>query len=73
MKRLLNRMPNIWTGNEYTQGFDCEPITLKKDVNMFKLMEIEEYIYEDVLERSYKTHYGRLQPCGYQKENERIS
>ena len=36
---LLNSMPNGWTSQGYWQGFDCETITLKKSVNLFKCME----------------------------------
>ena len=30
---------------------------------MFEQMEIAEYIYEVVVEPSYKTHWGSLRPC----------
>ena len=42
----LNSMTNIWSNQAYVQGFDCEPTSLKKDVNMFECMEIAESIYE---------------------------
>ena len=38
---LLNSIPNRWSKQEYVQIFDCESITLKSDVNMSELMEIE--------------------------------
>ena len=49
-KLLLNRMLNIWSKQAYVQIFDLEYITLKAYVNMFGRMEIEEYIYEGILE-----------------------
>ena len=51
---LLNSIPNIWNKQAYVQGFDCELITLKKQFNMFKQMEILESIYECVVEPLYK-------------------
>ena len=47
-------MPNIWSKQAYVQGFGCEYISLKKAVNMFEQMEISEYIYECLVEPSYK-------------------
>ena len=47
-------MPNIWRNKEYVEWFDCESITFKSAVNIFERMEIAEYIYEGVLEPSYK-------------------
>ena len=35
---LLNSMPNSWSKQAYIQGFDCETICFKKDVNMFERM-----------------------------------
>ena len=43
-------MLNIWSKQAYVQIFDLEYITLKAYVNMFGRMEIEEYIYEGILE-----------------------
>ena len=51
---LLNSMPTSWSKHAYVQGFDCESITIKKAVNMFERMEIAEFIYEGVVEPSYK-------------------
>ena len=51
---LLNSMPNIWSKQEYIQGFYCKSITFNKSVNMFECMEIAESIYEGVIEPSYK-------------------
>ena len=36
------------------QGFDFETVTLKRAINMFKSMELSEYIYEGVLYYYYK-------------------
>ena len=58
---LLNSIPNIWSKQAYVKGFDFESITFKKVVNMFERMEINESVYEGVVEPSYKnpTHaYG---------------
>ena len=41
---FLNSIPNIWSKQSYVKGFDCEPITFKKSVNIFERMEIAEYI-----------------------------
>ena len=38
---LLKNMPNRWIKQEHVQGFYCESITFKADVNMFECMEIE--------------------------------
>ena len=51
---MLNSMPNSWIRKACVQGFYCESITLKKDVNMFERMEIVETIYEVTVEPSYK-------------------
>ena len=37
---FLNITPNSWSKKEYVQGFDCEYITLKTDINMFEHTEI---------------------------------
>ena len=42
-------MPNICINQAYVQVFYCEYITTKKSVNMFELMEIVEYIYENAV------------------------
>ena len=47
-------MPNGWYKQAYVQGFDCGFISFKKYVNMFERMEIAEYIYEGIVEPSYK-------------------
>ena len=49
-------MPNIWSKQAYVQGFDCRSISFKEAVNIFELMKIVEFIYEDVVEPSYKKH-----------------
>ena len=53
-ENLLNSMKNIWIRQAYVQSFDCEFIIFEKYLNMFEHMEIEEYIYEGVVEHSYK-------------------
>ena len=50
---LLNSMPNRWSKQACTQGFDCEYISFKKAVNMFERMKTAEYIYEVAVEPSY--------------------
>ena len=57
---LLNIIRNSWSNQAYVQGFYCEYITFKEDVNMFKCMKISGYIYEGVLETSYKTLLGQM-------------
>ena len=47
-------MPTSWSKHDYVKGFDCESILFKKSVNMFERMKITEYIYEGVVEPSYK-------------------
>ena len=51
---FLNSMLNIWSRQAYVQGFDFESITFEKSVSMFECMEIAEFIYEVVVEPSYK-------------------
>ena len=51
---FFNSVSNSWSKQIYAQGFDCENITFKTDVNMFDRMEISEYIYEGVVEPLYK-------------------
>ena len=51
---FLNSIPTRWSKQAHVQVFDCDYITFKKAVNMFERMEIAEYIYEGVLEPSYK-------------------
>ena len=50
-------MPNGCISQVHVKGFYCESITLKY-VNMFEHMEITEYIYEGVVETSYKNIQG---------------
>ena len=50
---LLNSIPNRQSKQVYVQGFNCEPISFKKAVNMFERMEITEIIYEGVVTPSY--------------------
>ena len=45
-------MKNGWINQEYVQGFDCETITFKKDINIFEHMEIVDTIYKGVVEPS---------------------
>ena len=47
-------MSNCCSSQAHVQGFDFEYITFNKSINMFKHMEIAEYIYEGVLETFYK-------------------
>ena len=47
-----------WSKQAYIQGFHCESVTLKKAVNMFDRMEIDESIYKVVVEPSYKNLHG---------------
>ena len=49
-------MTNSWYKQAYVQGFDFESISFEKAVNMFEQMEITKYIYEGVVEPSYKKH-----------------
>ena len=66
---LIKIMPNSWSKQAYVQGFDCGSITFKKAINIFERMEISEFIYEGIVEPSYKKNYpGRLQPCWSQQE-----
>ena len=51
---LLNSMTSSWSKQVYVKGCYCESITFKKAVNMFEHMEIAKYIYEGVVEPSYK-------------------
>ena len=51
---LLNSMHNSQSKHADIQGFDCESINFKKYVNMFEHMEINESIYEGVVEPCYK-------------------
>ena len=46
-------MPNGWSKQSYVQGFYCETIYFKNDVNMFERMEIDESIYDGVVKSSY--------------------
>ena len=50
-------MPSRWIKQAYVQGFGCEYITFKAAINTFERMEISEYIYEGVVEPSYKKTY----------------
>ena len=45
-------IPNSWSNQEYVQGFDYKNVTSEKAINMFKLLEIAEYIYKGVVEPS---------------------
>ena len=51
---LPNSIPNRWSRQAYVQGFDCEYINFKKAVNMFERMEIDESIYEGIVEPTYR-------------------
>ena len=49
---FLISVPNGWRKQAFIQDFYCKTITLKY-VNMFERMEIDEIIYEGVVEISY--------------------
>ena len=49
-------MPNSWIKKFCLKVFYCEYITFKKAVNMFKHMDIVEYIYKGVVKTSYKKY-----------------
>ena len=51
---FLDNIPNSWSKLAYEQIFDCDRITFKKSVNMFKRMYIAESIHKGVLEPSYE-------------------
>ena len=69
-KILLNSMPNSWSNQAYAQDFDCEYIHFRKDDNMFKHIEISEYIYKDVVEFSYKKPTGAgANRAGHSRQN----
>ena len=53
-------MTNIWSKQADVQVFDCESIMFKSDVNIFERMGIAEYIYEGVVEPSYKNLLGNM-------------
>ena len=53
-------MPNIWSKQAYVKVFDCKYITFKEANNIFECMEIAEYIYEGVVEPSYKNLLGNM-------------
>ena len=50
---LLNIMTNSWIKQAYVQGFYCEYITFKKQVNTFECKEISESIYKGVVKPYY--------------------
>ena len=67
---FINSMPNSWSNQVYVQGFYCRYITLKKAVNMFDHMDIDEHIYEAVVEPSYKkSNKGYATRTGHSREN----
>ena len=51
---LLKSMSKSCSKQAYIQGFDCETISFKKDVNIFEHMEITESICEGMVTPSYK-------------------
>ena len=51
-------MPNSWSNQACVQGFECESISFLKPVNMFELIDIDESIYESVVEPYYKNLLG---------------
>ena len=50
---LSNIIPNIWSKQEYVQGFYCEPMYFNKAINMFERMGISENIFEGLVTPSY--------------------
>ena len=50
---LLKHVPNSWSNQACVQGFYCETVSFKKDVNKFERMDITESIYEGVVTPSY--------------------
>ena len=48
-KRMLNSVPKSRRKQAYGQGFDCEYIDFKKEVNTFECIDIADYIYEGVV------------------------
>ena len=53
-------MPNSWSKQAYVQGFDWKSITFKEYVSLFERMEIAGYIYEGVVQPSYKKLLGQI-------------
>ena len=53
-------MTNIWIKQAYVQGFDCKYNTFKEAVKIFERIGIAEYIYEGVVEHSYKNILGQI-------------
>ena len=46
---MLNSVPKSRRKQAYGQGFDCEYIDFKKEVNTFECIDIADYIYEGVV------------------------
>ena len=62
-------MPNSWSRQAYVKEFDRESITFKAAVNMIGHMEITEYIYDGVVEPSYKKPTRSYSNCaGHSKK-----
>ena len=61
---LLNSTPTIWPKHYLVQVFDCESISFKKAFNMFKQMEIAEFIFcKCSITLLLETYPGRCRPC----------
>ena len=68
---ILNIMTNSWSKQAYVQGFDCEYTLFKKAANIFEHLEIAEYIYEGVVEPSYKKPNWADSNCAGHSRNKR--
>ena len=53
-------MPNSRSKQTYVKDFYCKYISFKKSANLFEQIEIDEYIYENVVEPSYKNLPGNM-------------
>ena len=63
---MLNSITITCSKHAYVQCFEFDSINIQRTVNMFERMEIAEYIYEGVLELSYKKYTGLDATCSGQ-------
>ena len=67
---IFHRIQNGWVRQAYVQRLNFESVAFKKSINMFERMEIDENIYEGVLETHYKNKLVKNPPVTVTSLNE---
>ena len=56
---LPHSIPDVWSKQEFVQGFDFESVKIKQYIIISKMMDIAKTIFGGVVEPSYKKLHGQ--------------